>query len=163
VLSADLEYGSTGRYKRRVILSHNLLSGPKYAITLTGVSGATVEIGSAVAGNGLSIASTHADVRVGGRSFSDIREDEFGNTRMVKRPRKRELTATAQIASTDGDYVDHLMAQIEGGPAVFDLNNTSGEIERLLVQGWASDWYTTVTGLPDLDLLVISPLRGLAE
>jgi hypothetical protein len=163
VVSVDLEYGATGRYKRRAILSHSAVSRPKYDIVITGLSGATVGVGAIVAGLAEYVAATETGVRAGGRGFHDIREDRWGNTRYQKGTRKRELTANAFIDEADADYVDAIMSRIDGTPAVFDMNNPGTDIERLLVLGFASDWYTTVTGIDGLDLLVISPLRGLAE
>jgi hypothetical protein len=66
-------------------------------------------------------------------------------------------------SSDAGDLASWIMTELEGRPATYDLNDDGLESERLLVHGWAEEWYTVVTGIPGNDYLVISPLRSLVE
>jgi hypothetical protein len=121
------------------------------------------EIGLLTSGAALQIGSTEANVKAGGEQKHVIQEDDYGNTRFVRRVRKRELTATVWLSDDQGDYVDNIMSELEGRPVTWNFNNAGTTYERLLIHGWAKSWETVVSSIAGNDYLSISPLRGLAE
>jgi len=164
-VSKDLEYGTTGRYQRSAKLEHPTIVNPQYTIEVFGPEGDVVDLGLISAGFATQVGTTQAEIRVGGQQFHSIDIDEYGNAKFVQRGRSRELTATIWMdtSTNSADLADLIMTELEGRPATYDLNDDGLDSERLLVHGWAEDWYTVVTGIPGNDYLVISPLRSLAE
>jgi hypothetical protein len=164
-INVDLEFGTSGAYRKRKKIVHDLVADPIYTITVTGGDGEVVDVGLISIGGANDFGPTQSEVRAGSQQYHDIKTDEYGNAKFIQRGSQRELTATIFLEAGDPwpDMVSGVMTELEGKPATFDLNNTGTEIERLLVHGWAEDWYTVVTGIEGNDYLVISPLRSLVE
>jgi hypothetical protein len=164
-INVDLEFGTSGTYRKRKKVVHDLVADPIYTITVTGGDGEVVDVGLISIGGANDFGPTQSEVRAGSQQYHDIKTDEYGNTKFIQRGSQRELTATIFLEASYPwpDMVSGVMTELEGKPATFDLNNTGTEIERLLVHGWAEDWYTVVTGIEGNDYLVISPLRSLVE
>jgi hypothetical protein len=162
-ISKTLQDATTGICRRNAVLSHNAVNAPQYAVSFTAINGlATTYIGRVSAGKHIEPGPTHADVEVGGLSFSRTPEDQYGVRRRVRKSRARSFRALVQCDDLAGDWIDQVLTELEGADAAFDFNNDGTDYARLQIYGWAEDWSTNVTGISGLDVLSVQ-LRSLVE
>jgi len=163
-ISDTLQDASTGIRLRNTVLPHTKVTAPEYAITITGIHAAADVYGGMIAASeAVTVGCTHANVEVGGQSYSRLAEDDYGVSQRVRRRRARQFAATVQLNELSGDLLDQVLWELEGVDAMFDFNDDSTSYSRLQLFGWAENWSTIVTGFNDGQDYMDITMRSLVE
>lgn len=93
-------------------------------LTLTAASGGTAKIGSLVYGKSIAIGDTQYGVSLGLRDFSNIIEDDFGNTTIVKRGFKNRVDADIVVSHSNTREVRRKLLALRATPIVLSLDES---------------------------------------
>ncbi|MGB9107486.1 MAG: hypothetical protein WCC39_02245 [Telluria sp.] len=92
--------------------------GCEVTITLS-KAGGNVQCPGLVLGYYQALGATQKGAKVKPKSYSTIKEDGYGNTRITRRRKSTDLTATAWVDRSEASYVNRIIQRNLDTPAVF--------------------------------------------
>ena len=119
-----------------------LLPGSRGKMTLTGVSGTEVKIGSLIYGKQFKIGdSQYGQISVGIKDYSTKETDAFGNYTIVERPFQNRMEAMVVVSNANTPQVAATLAQYRATPVLWigDKNKT-----ETIVFGFFEDFSVTL-------------------
>lgn len=116
-----------------------------YEITVTGVTGSTVSVGSIFCGPKYFIGLTQYDTKAGISDYSQKTTDVYGNVSITKRAFSKKLTANIEVANADLNRVQALMYTLRATPCVWIGSDDARLQEALILYGFYQDFSTSIS------------------
>lgn len=116
-----------------------------FEVIVTGVTGSTVSIGSAVGGPKYFLGLTQYGINTGIISYSKKTVDDYGNVKITKRAFAKRMEGDVEIPNSDVSRVQALMYSLRDLPCVWSGQQDDRRLQELLiVYGYYKDFSTKI-------------------